>query len=125
MPVNVELLKQVRKKIAEEPRRLVMDLWGSKVVNLNVLNKPINPPPCGTVACLAGWTVLTARPELADKINDRSLNSYLHFEENADIESVAANLLGIPRRECPFWKTEWNADDVLAWIDRQIDAASK
>src|SRR5258708_2938544 len=104
MPVNVELLKKVRDKIADEPRRLVMDLWGAKVVNLTAENRPQFPPACGTVACLAGWAVLCARPELEEKLSDRTLNSYLHFEENRDIENTAADLLGIPRRDCPFWR---------------------
>lgn len=51
-PEAVRLLRRVKKHILEEPRRLDMSDWveTSKV------------SPCGTTACIAGWTLLLKLP---------------------------------------------------------------
>lgn len=51
--MNVELLRKVQKHILEEPRRLNMDVVLNKVDT-----KIKHNPPCGTVGCIAGWTVM-------------------------------------------------------------------
>ena len=38
-------------------------------------------------------------------------------------DNKAARLLGIDKSDCPFFETGWGKREVLAWIDRQIDAA--
>lgn len=122
MPVNVKLLKKVRKMIVEEPRRLYMPLWGAKVATLK-FHSIADPPPCGTVACLAGHIILASKPKnqwwrLFKKTGDLSSNEF-------NVPETAAKLIGIESHECPFHEHHWKAPEVLAWIDRQIDAASK
>lgn len=52
--VNVDLFQKVKEKILEEPRRFDMSVWGNHVPLL----PPETYPPCGTVACIAGWALL-------------------------------------------------------------------
>ena len=123
MSVNVKLLKKVRKLIADEPRRLDMSYWGMQVKHMK--EKPVNPPPCGTVACLAGWTVLAANPK-------KNWEKLFHDAEGlvpvganypADTKYEAAKLLGLDIENCPFNRLHWKVPDVLAWIDEQIAGA--
>ena len=114
MAVNVKLLKKVRKLIAEEPRRLRMSVWGKKVTGRNA-------PPCGTVACLAGWTVIAARPhymKFTGKLDDLVMKN----NGGVDTPQLAQRLLGLDT-SYPFFEVSWTVRDVLSWIDHQIDAA--
>jgi hypothetical protein len=115
MAINVKLLKKVRKVIAEEPRRLLMRTWGR-----HVDKRLKDSPPCGTVACLAGWTVLAAHPRLKFR---GSLHSAIESKKQTPIIEYAANLLGIDEDNCPFLEMSWEAPRVLAWIDAQIAKA--
>ncbi len=56
--LNVELLRRVQTAILEEPRKLNMNVWMEKVPGRHP-----NPPPCGTVGCIAGWAVALGAPE--------------------------------------------------------------
>lgn len=51
-PEAVRLLRRVKKHILEEPRRFDMKDW--------VESSTVSP--CGTVACIAGWTLLLKLP---------------------------------------------------------------
>ena len=54
MNINVELLERVKAAILEEPRRVSMDDWGINYPDISVQFDD-DLPPCGTVACIAGW----------------------------------------------------------------------
>ncbi len=58
--MNIDLLMSIKEKILEEPKRLNMSVWYCKrdtVLSLwDVYGKA--EPPCGTVACIAGWALL-------------------------------------------------------------------
>src|ERR1700727_2591993 len=64
MSVNKELLKKVRDIIVEEPKRLNMRYWGvhETLTDPVFFTDKIEYPSCGTVACLAGWTILAQHP---------------------------------------------------------------
>jgi|SRR5579864_556807 len=80
--LNVELLRKVKKHILEEPRRLDMGYW----IHATTAS------PCGTVACLAGWTCILSNVvpafsleagELATPLlglNERQKMSLFHTE---------------------------------------------
>jgi hypothetical protein len=123
MAVNVKLLRKVRKLIAEEPARLGMEYWGIKVKDMIV--KPKDPPPCGTVACLAGWTVLAARPKKEwPKMFYEGQGIVGPGQYGQMIADKAATLLGFEsRNDCPFHETTWGVRQVLNWIDEQIAKA--
>lgn len=125
MKVNVKLLKKVRKLIASEPKRLEMRTWGVRRGHL--LTDEYEFPKCGTVACLAGWTILAATPRKRWRNWFRVGKSLMQTLESnpryTTVSARAAKLLGIPHNDCPFDRTRWGAPEVLAWIDRQIDAA--
>lgn len=53
--INVPLLRKVQAAILEEPRRLNMWRW---VERHDPEQYGKNAPPCGTVACIAGWSML-------------------------------------------------------------------
>jgi hypothetical protein len=57
--LNVRLLRRIQKHIMAEPKRYDQNVW-IKEVDPNV-----DPyyPPCGTMACIAGWAqILSAQP---------------------------------------------------------------
>lgn len=61
MPINVKLLRKVKKHILEEPSRFFMNSVivrgapGAKVT-LDGIEREI--PKCGTAACIAGWACI-------------------------------------------------------------------
>jgi hypothetical protein len=65
--MNIELLQRVKQHILDEPRRLNMGTWVSTVRKTvpaftGVYGRgEADLPPCGTVACVAGWAVLLSR----------------------------------------------------------------
>lgn len=65
--MNIELLQRVKQHILAEPRRLNMGTWVSTVGKTvpafaGVYGRDeADLPPCGTVACVAGWAVLLSR----------------------------------------------------------------
>jgi hypothetical protein len=110
MAVNVELLKKIKEHILEEPRRLHMDNFVCRVP----VDSPKNPP-CGTVACIAGWAVILSRPE-------DSLES-IWEDIHGNWEWEACKAMGIPEdNSVPFYEFDWKVDDVVRWIDEQIAA---
>jgi hypothetical protein len=64
MPLNVKLLRKVKKHILEEPRRFFM--WGvhqtgrpnKDTYKADGSHGRVKFPSCGTAACIAGWTCL-------------------------------------------------------------------
>jgi hypothetical protein len=76
--MNAKLLREVKKRILEEPRRFSMGTWGSTV------SKRV--APCGTVACLAGHAVAISKPT--------HFVRYLHAMESS-IYSLAIKSLSI------------------------------
>lgn len=64
MPLNVELLRKVKRHILAEPKRLVMSeglVYGTAGETYSpsaAYNEPddLPFPKCGTVGCIAGWT---------------------------------------------------------------------
>jgi hypothetical protein len=79
--MNVRLLRKVAKHIAAEPRRFIMGgivqhklERGDKVYeSLHVAGKYLwQFPPCGTAACIAGWSAIIAKKKRIDWSSGRS-----------------------------------------------------
>lgn len=68
--LNVRLLRKVQKHILDEPKRLDMLQWEYRST----------VAPCGTQACIAGWTTILAKK----RVNKRD-----------DYPRIAAKLLGL------------------------------
>lgn len=120
---NVELMKKVRKLIADEPLRLNMGGWGmTGLVAGSTCEYDIEVPSCGTVACLAGWTILANQGENPSDWKD-VFKEYRHLEfaVNGRPDKIAAKLLGLDRDDCPFLNMHWTADQVIGWLDQQIE----
>lgn len=74
------LLEMVEALALEEPRRVDMGLWYETLVEPGeeITNQFV--PTCGTVGCIAGWTLhLVGAPvneaeEVSDQISDRAAN---------------------------------------------------
>jgi hypothetical protein len=56
-PMNVKLLREVKRHILEEPRRLNMNSYGYLVDGPDA-------PACKTVGCIAGWSGLLSQGHL-------------------------------------------------------------
>ena len=121
-PEAVALLQRVKAHILEEPRRVYMEDWR----RLGKAAKETTNPPCGTVACVAGWAVELAHP------NPRRVRNF------AD---RALDLLGLKPREfkdedCPlFYVVLWPKDlkdrlngqldyNSWEWIHAPLDAGT-
>lgn len=70
--MNKPLLLKVKAHILEMPERFIMGRWqlqgipGADVESLNCsVDRQRKMPGCGTVACIAGWTVLLAHKKRA------------------------------------------------------------
>jgi hypothetical protein len=64
--MNVELLEKVKQHILEEPRRYNQQHWigvGETEIRKR-FGKVGDLPPCGTMACIAGWTCILAGVDL-------------------------------------------------------------
>lgn len=87
--INVKLLRRVKALILEEPRRLDMGTWAhpaDKRVQVEA-----DRPPCGTVACIAGWAVIDDFVKVNGRMPDRDEIEEIY--ETADRK--AAELLSL------------------------------
>lgn len=86
------LLERVAKHIEKEPRRLDMYYW------VRHPRREEEPPPCGTVGCIAGWTVLlAATKERREKaMRARSLRTSMRALGFPSASQGACDVLGLP-----------------------------
>lgn len=70
--MNVELLRKVQKAILEEPLRINMDNWAFTPGEQELMDQT---PRCGTVGCIAGWTI-AIQFNLFDSDGDDTLADY-------------------------------------------------
>jgi len=68
MKLNIELFEKVKAHILEEPRRLSQITWVTtreqQPVRFAEIVSSDQEPPCGTVACVAGWTSLLSEKKI-------------------------------------------------------------
>lgn len=62
-----ELLADVRRAILEEPKRYNQEVWRIRGKR-HIVNAGFDAPSCGTMACVAGWTVALAKPAAFKKM---------------------------------------------------------
>lgn len=95
--INVELLERVKAHILEEPTRFDMGdfvIQGEYLENFAAnFGRPI--PPCGTIACIAGWAVLLSEGQTSGA--------------GSDVQAEAEALLGlsVEQRERLFYTSNW------------------
>lgn len=95
MPLNVKLLRKIKRHILAVPNRFQMEWWKTTdkpgtSVRLDGLDRRV--PKCGTVCCLAGWAV-----ELSGQ--DASIVD--------DVSGTAAALIGTPEANDLFTVNYW------------------
>jgi len=136
--MNKELLLRVKAHILEEPRRLNMSNWiqdarvGSLVHDAYESNRvgqfakhaltENEAPPCGTVACLAGWAcVLSGHPaESGDWLSERG-GLFLDLTEDQKSELFWPESWGGHSAYLEY-KTCGNAEQRAQVVARVIDA---
>jgi hypothetical protein len=103
--MNVKLLRMVKKHILEEPRRFDMGTFGSTFASRfhfkSVTGEALrNFPPCGTVACIAGWAI---------GVNASKPKSFFRKISYGQIAPLAtAELeLSIPEKDRLFYQENW------------------
>jgi hypothetical protein len=107
--LNVKLLRRIQQHILEEPRRLDMGNWKS--------TRTDGPcaPPCGTVACIAGWAlVLSGKsiPEFENIAHDAAELIGVQHTQSGDVnvdEDCQAGKL--------FLRFEWPEPFVSQFAD--------
>lgn len=76
--LNVKLLRKIQAHITEEPRRFFMD---ECIIKASTPEEWVNAaedhwdasktmPPCGTAACISGWTNILTRAKSLDQYQD-------------------------------------------------------
>jgi hypothetical protein len=95
MPLNTELLKKVRDRIAEAPESY----------NQDVFIETCEASPCGAAACLAGETIIAAAPTIEEGIKTlKALDDDWMDADHDDLGRAAparraAQLLGLTLQE--------------------------
>lgn len=82
--LNIELFKKVRDRIATIPESYDQSTWFADT----------RRSPCGTVACLAGETIICDAPTVDEGIS-RLRRMYERDDVGFDIPNLAARLLGL------------------------------
>lgn len=95
--LNIELFKKVRERIATVPESYNQNQWV----------KQSRRSPCGTVACLAGETIICAAPTIQDGIKE--LNNLIEHND-FEVPTRAAKLLGLRGN---FWNLDGEETDIF------------
>jgi hypothetical protein len=98
MKFNIKLLQMVKQAILEHPLNTNMEQW---VVH----NRP--SAPCGTVGCIAGWTIANA-----DIKKLRRLKEPVSEMARVRFQNRAQKLLGLTKSQASrlFYKDDWPAN---------------
>lgn len=101
--MNTKLLRQIQKEIRAEPRRLRMSDW----IRTDVTG--VGAPPCGTVACIAGFATILSRDYGATPPRSFTSKAVVVQAANESYEKEGAKALGlIPRQAVRlFYIGEW------------------
>ena len=113
--MNVDLLREVKRAILEEPKRLCMSIWLTHASLLrnypsasgHVAVAKHTPPACGTVGCIAGWTtVIAQQKEHPDQLARNLVHSTLR---KATVEDYAITALDLSHQSAVklFFTTDW------------------
>ena len=95
--MNIELLLRVKQSILDEPKRVDMLEWATPPTRATKHRKqrlrPTAPsaPPCNTVGCIAGWTILNGLKDPARAA--RRMREKLGFEGYAYAARIKLGLL--------------------------------
>lgn len=97
--------------LARAHRALNMGEWVDGPIDRVGLAELTAAEPCGTTACLAGWTAALAGYDV-----DSTGRVYLHGAKVGHVEYVAAELLGltIGQAQNLFYATEYELDELVA-----------
>jgi hypothetical protein len=101
-PLGITRLQAVKQHILEEPRRLNMFVWGIKT-NPELAKQFQHLPPCGTVGCIAGWTLLLFGPPIEELTEFRNDDGSFELGGSRIVDQ-AANLLELD---------PWEANDLF------------
>lgn len=112
MYTSQETAKKMRAVVAyikEEPRRLNMYVWACQISTHDELD-----PPCGTVGCFAGWTIMST-------VGKEELGHLLGTDSVAD---AAADILGIDDHDAYilFYSTRWPTSFNEAYVNANSPA---
>lgn len=89
--LNIELFRAVREKIATVPVAYDQEQFG----------RPEESAPCGTAACIAGWTVVLADAMPVDLVRHAAIGDPINKEQGLfkTIPDKAMELLGLTSAE--------------------------
>lgn len=121
MPLNVELLQKVKAHILAEPRRLDMSIGASKASQ--VVEKA-GFPPCGTVACIAGWSAIFCGAITQEKLNEQAEYGMGEISWGT-LEAEAVKALGLTGQSnrlfyWKYWPEEFKKRYAVAVTREQV-----
>lgn len=116
MTLNVELLERVKAHILEEPKRLAMGTFAERN----------EEAPCGTVACIAGWSLVLEKgarmvtKKLAD-FGEGYYEDHFVYRNNRPIDDPhehAKKILGLTEEEAMtlFYVEDWPDDLTVNYM---------
>jgi hypothetical protein len=105
--INVKLLRQIKRRILEEPRHFDMAFFAIRPGKIGLKGDLM--PPCNTVACIAGDAVI-----LSDGPPKRITEDFIY-----SVEDRATELLGLNYSQAQrlFFLSHWPADFADGYID--------
>lgn len=101
--MKTQLLRRVKDAILEEPKRLEMETW----VAVGHIGK--GAPPCGTVACVAGWVAILARSDSERTPIARAAQSVASAHQGTRWTAMQALNIGSCQANSLFYVAKWPA----------------
>lgn len=123
--MQVKLLRQVKAHILDEPRRLHMDHGLMPKYGKDA-------PACGTVGCIAGWTVVLANKKRTESAKATIKRLKIPRSESlprerswSAIEDMATEILGIRSSAAERLFYTWNWPNALVSAYRSASSAAE
>lgn len=108
--MNVELLERVVEAVLAEPKRVDMDHWLR--TGHHDKRREGHFPRCGTVGCIAGWSLVHAERRSTRQAYRTVANKELRRYGSCDIEDLAAERLQLTESQSKdlFLPSHWPSD---------------
>lgn len=131
--MDVKLLKQIQKKIMEEPRRLNMQKFGS-IIGPD-LRLGLGEPPCRTTGCIGGWGIFLKHPKLwkdmQKNVGRFEVISIESYRLKSDTEAPARKALKLTKAQAmrlfylPDWLSGKDENAGYGWPKKFVTAYNK
>lgn len=123
--INLKMIRRVLRHVEADQRRLGMWAWAEFWTNEALVKfrdgKNCSIPPCGTIACMAGWTCILNGRNTAAQV-EKSIAKYAKKDSDGSLalfhyQKKARKILGFTKDEA---EKVFQGDAVYAWHLSQL-----